>query len=245
MLFIPEFVTTAEADAIHRAVYEEVDGLRWTQLRYRRLINLGGTPLLEGMCPEPIPDAFHAVMARAFDAKMLPYACNHILINEYRPGHGILPHEDGPLYHPSVVIVSLLSSAILRFRKKSSSSFTSRYPDVFGVYLTPRSVICFHEELYTDYLHSIEDKTEDIMTEDIINLDSFGNALRLGQAVPRDVRLSLTLRVVKKVRSVMEGSAAEEGEEIRRLWEQKMRGILTEEEFRQAKELLLAASLST
>lgn len=59
---------------------------------------------------------------------------NHVLINEYAPGQGIMvshkyaalgvcymlcvhaqPHEDGPLYHPIVTTVSLGSHTLLDF----------------------------------------------------------------------------------------------------------------------------------
>ncbi len=47
---------------------------------------------------------------------------NHVLVNAYLPGEGIMPHEDGPLYHPAVCILSLGSPAILRFWRKGGCS---------------------------------------------------------------------------------------------------------------------------
>lgn len=46
---------------------------------------------------------------------------NHVLVNEYKPGEGILPHEDGPLYYPVVTNITLNSHAVIDFyrpRKK-------------------------------------------------------------------------------------------------------------------------------
>ena len=43
---------------------------------------------------------------------------NHVLLNAYLPGQGIMPHQDGPLYHPGVCIVSLGAPAIMRFTRK-------------------------------------------------------------------------------------------------------------------------------
>ena len=37
-----------------------------------------------------------------------------------RPGQGILPHEDGPLYQPTVLILSLSAPAVLRFWRKAA-----------------------------------------------------------------------------------------------------------------------------
>lgn len=35
---------------------------------------------------------------------------NHVLINEYRPGEGIMAHQDGPLYTSAVAILSLVGT---------------------------------------------------------------------------------------------------------------------------------------
>ena len=32
---------------------------------------------------------------------------NHILLNEYLPGQGIIPHLDGDLFYPTIATVSL------------------------------------------------------------------------------------------------------------------------------------------
>ena len=31
---------------------------------------------------------------------------NHVLVNEYLPGQGIMPHTDGPLFHPTIATVT-------------------------------------------------------------------------------------------------------------------------------------------
>ncbi|KAJ1020031.1 hypothetical protein NDA16_004311 [Ustilago loliicola] len=38
---------------------------------------------------------------------------NHCLVNEYLPGQGIMPHEDGPAYFAAVATISLGSHALL------------------------------------------------------------------------------------------------------------------------------------
>ena len=47
---------------------------------------------------------------------------NHVLVNSYLPGEGIMPHQDGPLYHPAVCILSLGCPAIVRFWRKGECS---------------------------------------------------------------------------------------------------------------------------
>jgi alkylated DNA repair protein alkB family protein 6 len=38
---------------------------------------------------------------------------NHVLVNEYAPGQGILSHQDGPLYAPAVAILSMVRNTPL------------------------------------------------------------------------------------------------------------------------------------
>jgi alkylated DNA repair protein alkB family protein 6 len=48
---------------------------------------------------------------------------NHVLINEYRPGEGIMPHEDGDAYAHVVATVSLGAGLCLDVLPKPESSF--------------------------------------------------------------------------------------------------------------------------
>ena len=92
---------------------------RWTQLRGRRLQNLGGQPRPppEGFAPEPLPDWVGAVCDALVRAGVFPPDAppNHVLLNEYRAGEGIAPHRDGPLYAPRVAIVSLGAACTFDF----------------------------------------------------------------------------------------------------------------------------------
>ncbi len=45
---------------------------------------------------------------------------NHVLINEYQPGQGIMPHEDGAAYWPVVATVSLGAPIVLDIYGKDS-----------------------------------------------------------------------------------------------------------------------------
>lgn len=40
---------------------------------------------------------------------------NHVLINEYLPGQGIMPHTDGNAFNPLISTVSLGGSTMLDF----------------------------------------------------------------------------------------------------------------------------------
>ncbi|KAG2431207.1 hypothetical protein HXX76_009735 [Chlamydomonas incerta] len=116
---------------------------------------------------------------------------NHVLVNSYMPGEGIMPHEDGPAYHPAVAILSLGGPAVLRFSRKrreegqeegqgagsgssgsSSGGGSSGY--VASVLLLPRSLVVFSGEAFTDCLHSIQEVHEELIDESVANLHLCG-----------------------------------------------------------------------
>lgn len=55
----------------------------------------------------------------------------------------------------------------------------------------------FKDELYANYLHGIEFRTEDILDDKVVNLESA--KLEKGTTIKRDLRISMTIRVVNKV----------------------------------------------
>lgn len=76
----------------------------------------------KGLVPTPLPSWLQPLLARLAaetgiwgEGGQLP---NHVLINAYQPGEGIMPHEDGPLYRPAVAILSLEHPAVVRFARK-------------------------------------------------------------------------------------------------------------------------------
>lgn len=49
-------------------------------------------------------------------------AANHVLINEYLPGQGIMPHTDGPLFYPIISTISCGSHTVLEFTASPAST---------------------------------------------------------------------------------------------------------------------------
>uniref|UniRef100_A0A8C6FF98 AlkB homolog 6 n=1 Tax=Moschus moschiferus TaxID=68415 RepID=A0A8C6FF98_MOSMO len=77
---------------------------KWTQLSGRKLQNWGGLPHPRGMVPERLPPWLQRYVDKVSDLSLfggLP--ANHVLVNQYLPGEGImhyqfgLPHRAGPL----------------------------------------------------------------------------------------------------------------------------------------------------
>ncbi len=64
---------------------------------------------------EPLPDYFEILAKTIFEEGFFSgeNKPNHVLLNKYRPGDGIMPHKDGPAYFPWVCILSLNSGITL------------------------------------------------------------------------------------------------------------------------------------
>ncbi len=78
----------------------------WVQLKNRRLQEWGGKPTASGMVGAPLPSWLGSIGQTLVASKCLSSLPNHVLINEYLPGQGIMAHEDGPLYLENFVIIS-------------------------------------------------------------------------------------------------------------------------------------------
>ena len=82
---------------------------------------------------------------------------NHVLINEYSPTQGIMPHTDGPSYFPLTCTVSLGAPAVVTFqeRLKTGEIGMREAAHVLDAYLAPGSLLVFSQDYYTRMLHSI------------------------------------------------------------------------------------------
>lgn len=200
--YVPDFFSHVEA-ADHLARLGTMPEDAWVNLRRRRLQNHGGTPHADGMMPERIPLFIKAVMdatvsAGLFDAEQPP---NHVLLNEYKRGQGIMPHQDGPLYQPLVAILSLGGPAMLQFWP--SLDATKSGEPTASVLCLPNSLLVFREDAYLTHWHGIVEADADIVAEHTGNVATLG-AVGFGDKgcrVPRgERRISLTVRRVLKVK---------------------------------------------
>lgn len=121
---------------------------------------------------------------------------NHVLINEYLSGQGILPHTDGPSYLPCVATLSLGSDCIMRYQPRGASTAV-----VAEVVLRDRSLVVTTEAAYTDYMHSINPCDEEIVGATgapCINAEAAD--AKEGEVIERKKRVSLTIRHVPSLR---------------------------------------------
>nr|CAH0103757.1 unnamed protein product [Daphnia galeata] len=99
--YIQNFLTVEEEQLLLKNVYN-VPQTKWTQLLRRRLQNWGGIPHPNGMVPEVIPQWLQTYLDKIADLNVFSGTPNHVLINEYKPNEGIMPHLDGPLYSSTI-----------------------------------------------------------------------------------------------------------------------------------------------
>ncbi len=121
-------------------------------------------------------------------------------MNEYLPGQGILPHEDGNAYYPVVATVSLGAAIVLDVYAKGPEA--AKEP-IWRVLQERRSLLITAGKMYTDHLHGIQgvDVDEEVGESGVVNWDLVGNkeAFRERRNV-RGTRVSLTFRDVGKVK---------------------------------------------
>ena len=213
--YIPDFLSITESDAL----LQKIPGQRWTQLSKRRLQAHPSTltkqdVLISASLPTWLTTAPAPILARFEDlgvfADTKHGAPNHVLINEYRPGEGIMPHEDGAAYYPIVATVSLSSTLCLDIYEKRgddgalSPGDDTRHTPKWRVLQEPRSLLVTCGSAYTDTLHGISEIEidRDLSSETIANWNLLGDSSAFAKEEGmnlRETRISLTYRDVLKV----------------------------------------------
>jgi alkylated DNA repair protein alkB family protein 6 len=185
--YLPEAIDSLQAEELQNwllTLPDGNDGLAcWKTMTYgkRRVCMMEA---LEG----PLLDIANQLVARGIFSSQEPP--NHVLLNEYQPGQGILPHTDGPAYASRTATLSLKSDTLLNFTKRlrpEQVGVVDNSPKV-QLLLEARSLVVFEEEAYLDYCHGIEmDTVQEYALKVCVN------AL-VGTKVERGHRLSLTFR---------------------------------------------------
>ncbi|BGO95223.1 hypothetical protein NBRC10512_002987 [Rhodotorula toruloides] len=178
-------------DAGHSTVDRSAKSWGWKELNGRRSMYWGGTvlPNSHSLVPAPFPafmdgqwpdvlgriaetGVFDELKAEGADlkGKGKERGANHCLVNEYLPSQGILPHTDGPAYHPLTATLSLSSHTILSLRSPpswlsspspSTTSASQKASDAkevekVDVFLPARSLVLLSGKLYEEWLHGIQ-----------------------------------------------------------------------------------------
>ncbi|PKA53712.1 alkylated DNA repair protein alkB like 6 [Apostasia shenzhenica] len=228
LVYIPDFISESEQSELLHHIYE-VSATRWKSLKNRRLQNWGGVVHEKGLLPQALPPWLTKITQRICEKTLLfPSAINHVLINEYLPDQGIMPHQDGPAYFPVASILSLQAPVVIDFTPhtrlieslsegqismgQASGVENDLLYDNFSLLLMPRSLFIFKDQAYSDYLHGIKDSGVHSLQKvanisHYVNLDerkeshsSNGNdSERKDCLIRTSTRVSLTCRLVPKI----------------------------------------------
>ncbi|TDL26829.1 hypothetical protein BD410DRAFT_812647 [Rickenella mellea] len=193
VFYVPNFVTGQEEEYILRKI-NGAPKPKWKTLSNRRLQVWGGDVSANRLIPQRLPpflNSFPDIIGRLRETGAFISSKhgepNHVIVNEYLPGQGIMPHEDGSSYHPVVATISLRSHTVFNYyryqpqndvldvsfnsdtledRKRSSSTQRGRPVDpqpVLSILLEPRSLVITTGSFYTEHLHGIEAVSEDVL----------------------------------------------------------------------------------
>jgi hypothetical protein len=171
LTYVPAFITAAE----ERELVKHIEEGEWTHEFARRRQHFGmdySKPKSAGAAPLPewIEWIARRIVARGLFTRMPAQA----LVNEYQPGQGISAHKD---YAPfdEVASLSLLSGCLMEFANPATLIVES-------MWIEPQSLIVLTGEARHEWTHAIRPRRSDLVE---------------GERVPRQRRLSLTLRNVK------------------------------------------------
>jgi alkylated DNA repair protein alkB homolog 6 len=145
------------------------------------------------------------------------------LINEYKPGEGIMPHEDGAAYSPLVATISLAAPIVLDLYEKiedsndengaeNATAATNIQRDddgrpvpQFRILQEPGSLLITRGKAYEVLLHGISPirRDENLDPDTVVNWSLLGDKTKFENGVnERETRISLTYRDVLKVSKV-------------------------------------------
>lgn len=207
--YIRNFITPEEEELFVSEIYAAPKP-KWQQLLNRRLQNWGGVVgkkalIPDGDIPKWLDFAISKLMSLpdTFPKQNRP---NHALINEYKAGQGIMAHTDGPIFYPLVSTVSLMSDTLIDYYHPIDPAKiqTKEERYVGSMLLERRSLILVTNEAYAHYLHGIDERPVDYITEKVFNREICNR--KIGDEVNRGLRISITIRNVPNVKkqNVME-----------------------------------------
>lgn len=198
----------------------KIPAQRWITLSHRRLQAHPSTLTKNNtLLAAPLPAyLINPVMLRFKDLGIFEHTPhrqpNHVLINEYKPGEGIMPHEDGKAYASVVATVSLGATVCLSLTPKPSSAESdeeekdekAKWKIPTRILQEPRSLLITTGTAYESLLHGVDavEVDEDLNAETVANWSLLGARTPIDEAGGRNVRgtrVSLTYRDVLKVSS--------------------------------------------
>ncbi|KAF2621250.1 hypothetical protein BU25DRAFT_443896 [Macroventuria anomochaeta] len=218
--YIPNFISVEE----EASILQKIPTQRWITLSHRRLQAHPSTltknnTLLASSLPAYLTNQIFPRFRNLGIFHHTPHEQpNHVLINEYKPGEGIMPHEDGKAYASVVATVSLGGSVCLSLSPKPGASEDGEQVKEEGkdgegqwkiptrILQEPRSLLITTGVAYESLLHGVDavEVDEDLNVATVANWSLLGDRRVFEDAGGRNVRgtrISLTYRDVLKVNS--------------------------------------------
>ncbi|KAF9691008.1 hypothetical protein EKO04_011249 [Ascochyta lentis] len=212
--YIPNFISVEE----EASILQKIPAQRWITLAHRRLQAHPSTltknnTLLASPLPaylvNPVIPRFKKLGIFNHTPHHQP---NHVLINEYKPGEGIMPHEDGKAYASVVATVSLGGTVCLSITPKPGSTDEDgkeekgQWKVPTRILQEPRSLLITIGNAYESLLHGVDA----VEVDESLNADTVANWSLLADSTVfekaggrnvRETRISLTYRDVLRVSS--------------------------------------------
>ena len=121
----------------------------------RKVQKWGGKVTSKGLQKQNLPKPLKNISNFFQKSKITKKATNHVLINKYEKDSGIMPHTDGPLYHPYTTVLSLGSSSVLEFYENYEFFKKKKIADSFLI--EKGALYVFEGNAYKSFLHCIRD----------------------------------------------------------------------------------------
>ena len=168
--YVPDFISTQE----EREFIAQIEQGNWSHEFARRRQHYGMSyGKYDSTQAFPLPAWIEKISRRIVNAGLFSAMPSQALVNEYMPGQGISAHKD---YEPfdEVASLSLASGCLMEFAKRGQNK---------SIWLEPRSLIVLTGPARHEWTHAIRPRLSDVVH---------------GAKIPRERRLSLTLRTIKR-----------------------------------------------
>eukprot|EP00931_Biecheleriopsis_adriatica_P122638 TRINITY_DN97640_c0_g1_i1.p1 TRINITY_DN97640_c0_g1~~TRINITY_DN97640_c0_g1_i1.p1 ORF type:complete len:398 (+),score=51.96 TRINITY_DN97640_c0_g1_i1:51-1244(+) len=213
--YVRNFLTPIQVEEFERIIDQTCD---WERMATRDTQEFGssnrcdcGRSLMRVALPRWMSEMADALSVLGVFHPVL-FPANSVRINAYKPGQGIYPHMDGPVYFPRAAILSLGSQCVFDFyprlddedegkraftwdRDKEVPSAPELPPGTepaLSLLLEPGSLLVFSGDAFVHHRHGIKAVEEDEIGPQVKNAKDIG--LSVGDSLRRSRRVSLTIR---------------------------------------------------